>query len=46
MRHYTANRVLYQTSTFEYTYDADGYPATIRYTDDRTTVPVLFAYSY
>lgn len=46
IRHYAANGELYQTSTFEYTYDADGYPATKIYTDDRSTIPVLFTYSY
>lgn len=46
MRHYAANGLLYQTNTFEYTYDVDGYPATKRYSDDRSTVSVLFTYTY
>lgn len=46
MRHYAANGDLYQTSTFEYTYDADGYPATKLYKDDRSTIDILFTYSY
>lgn len=46
IRHYAANGELYQTNTFEYTYDADGYPATKLYKDDRSTIPVLFTYSY
>jgi len=46
IRYYAADGVLYQTITFEYTYDADGYPATKLYKDDRSTVPILFTYSY
>lgn len=46
IRHYAANGELYQTNTFEYTYDADGYPATKLYKDDRSTVSILFTYSY
>jgi len=46
IRHYAANGELYQTNTFEYTYDADGYPATKLYKDDRSTISVLFTYSY
>jgi hypothetical protein len=46
MRHYAANGELYQTSTFEYTYDADGYPATKLYRDDRSTIAILFTYQY
>lgn len=46
IRHYAANGAIYQTLTFEYTYDADGYPATKLYKDDRSTVPILFTYSY
>ncbi|MEJ8844979.1 hypothetical protein WG954_21470 [Lacibacter sp. H375] len=46
IRHYAANGELYQTSTFEYTYDADGYPATKLYKDDRSTIDILFTYSY
>jgi hypothetical protein len=46
IRHYAANGELYQTNTFEYTYDADGYPATKLFKDDRSAVTVLFTYSY
>ncbi|HLP38733.1 hypothetical protein [Lacibacter sp.] len=46
MRHYAANGELYQTSTFEYTYDADGYPSTKLYRDDRSTIPIVFTYQY
>lgn len=46
IRHYAANGELYQTNTFEYTYDADGYPATKLFKDDRSTISVLFTYSY
>lgn len=46
MRYYAANGELYQTSTFEYTYDADGYPSTKLYKDDRSTIPILFTYQY
>jgi hypothetical protein len=46
VRHYSANGVLYQTNTFEYTYDADGYPVTKLFKDDRSTIPILFTYSY
>lgn len=46
MRHYAANGELYQTSTFEYTYDSDGYPSTKLYKDDRSSIPILFTYQY
>ena len=46
MRHYAANGELYQTNTFEYTYDADGYPATKLFKDDRSTIDILFTYTY
>lgn len=46
VRYYAANGENYQTITFDYTYDADGYPATKLYKDDRSTVPILFTYSY
>jgi hypothetical protein len=46
IRYYAANGDLYQTSTFDFAYDADGYPATKLYKDDRSTVPILFTFTY
>ena len=46
IRNYAATGELYQTSTFAYTYDADGYPATKLFKDDRSTIEVLFTYHY
>ena len=46
VRYYAANGENYQTITFDYTYDADGYPATKLYKDNRSSVPILFTYNY
>ena len=46
IRHYAWNGELYQTNTFEYTYDADGYPSTKLYKDDRSSIDILFRYNY
>ena len=44
--HYSATGVINQENTFEYTYDADGYPVTKRMFDSRSTVSILFTYTY
>lgn len=44
--HYSAAGVINQENTFEYTYDADGYPLTKRMFDSRSTVSILFTYTY
>ena len=44
--HYSSAGVVNQENTFEYTYDADGYPVTKRMFDSRSTVSILFTYSY
>lgn len=46
IRNYAATGELYQTSTFQYTYDAEGYPVTKLFKDDRSTIDVLFTYHY
>ncbi|TWI78389.1 YD repeat-containing protein [Lacibacter cauensis] len=44
--HYSPTGDVNQQITFEYTYDADGYPVTKRMFDSRSTVSILFKYSY
>lgn len=44
--YYAADGIPYQTTTFDYTYDTDGYPKTKLYKDDRGNTPILFTYSY
>ncbi|MFY7839007.1 MAG: hypothetical protein ACOVP7_01975 [Lacibacter sp.] len=44
--HYSANGSVNQEITFEYTYDADGYPVTKRMFDSRSSISILFTYSY
>ncbi len=44
--HYSPAGVINQENTFEYTYDADGYPLTKRMFDSRSTVSILFTYTY
>jgi hypothetical protein len=46
IRYYAADGVSYHTLTFEYTYDADGYPITKLHKDDRSTMYILFMYTY
>lgn len=46
IRQYAPNGDIQHTITFEYTYDADRYPITKRMFDSRSSVSILFNYTY